>query len=407
MSKTKLANTLKRLLPGQHNSRVRQAIMEAYQRATGAPSLNPEYYQSNITNIVENIITEVVGIVSPDGIIAYGSVTQDGNDLTLDIAWQWRMSGVAYKLIEETTIAIPPAATGYSRVDVIVGNMAGEVERIAGTEVSLPTVAVPPNIPANVIPLISVDVSDIGITSFQEWAMASFVRFDIADQNLDPAQRQNAKTNIQAVSRDTNDNKTGSLTYRDGSNNPTLILNQGDSVIQLYNAGDLRIKLRKGQTTGLGSSNPLFYLRGAGTATRALVTWVDSNGDLVFSILDSGVNQFKRASIQPRSHASNTSIRRDELCVYYSLTNTDDGQIDDLVLNDDTKLLILSNADDLSGIEMEEFRKLQIFNNTGSDLEIHAESASSIAANRFATGVVIPDQGFQEVIKIGTRIRLT
>lgn len=82
------------------------------------------------------------------------------------------------------------------------------------------------------------------------------------------------------------------------------------------------------------------------------------------------------------------------------------GQINNLVLDPDAKLLVLTGASDLTGIEMEAGRKLKIFNNTGGNLTIHAESTASIAANRFATGAVIPNQGFQEVIKIGTRIRL-
>lgn len=75
MSKIKLANELKRLLPGQHNSRIRQAIMEAYQRATGAPSLNPEYYQSNITEIVQTIVNEIA--VQTDYVVSEGTIRFD------------------------------------------------------------------------------------------------------------------------------------------------------------------------------------------------------------------------------------------------------------------------------------------------------------------------------------------
>src|SRR5690606_15277163 len=115
---------------------------------------------------------------------------------------------------------------------------------------------------------------------------------------------------------------------------------------------------------------------------------------------------FSRVTAANKSSVPQELVRRDELHTYYGMTVVDDGQLDNLVLNADAKLLIFTNADDLTGIEMEANRKLKIFNNSGGTLTIHAESASSIAANRFATGTVIPDQGFQEVIKIGTRIRL-
>lgn len=437
MSKIKLANDLKRLLPGQANSRIRQAILEAYQRATGAPSLNPEYYQSNITNIVQNVITEVVGVVAPDGILVYGGVEQDGNDLIFDTDWQWRRSGVAYKLIEETTTPIPPTDIGYTRTDIVVGTMAGTFIRVAGTPVELPTVAAPPTLPANTIPIISVDVSDIGITNFIEFALASFVRFDVNNQDLNPVQRQNARTNIQALSKDTNDSRTGQLTQ-----NGKVLLNVGtesnggvsisfpDTLCTFPNNNTAGLFMR-GRPSNVLASYLVRLMSGENFQNFA----IRNRGDVYFDTYITGsvwpgfsfarngipslkfANQsdmdiggswkfFSRVTAANKSSLPQELVRRDELHTYYNMTVTDDGQLDNLVLNPDAKLLIFTNADDLTGIEMEANRKLKIFNNSGGTLTIHAESASSIAANRFATGTVIPDQGFQEIIKIGTRIRL-
>lgn len=151
-------------------------------------------------------------IVLPDGVVNRGTIVQDSNDLTLNTNWSWRMSDVVYDLLVESTLTFPPSNEGFHRIDIIVGNQSGGIQRIAGTETLVENPLIAPNIPVNTIPLVEVLVLETGIQSFIEFALASFVRYDINNQGLSPVQRLNARTNIQAVSKDTNDTRTGSLT---------------------------------------------------------------------------------------------------------------------------------------------------------------------------------------------------
>ena len=399
-------------------------------RVKGQPAVNDNEF------VTKSQLSEQ-GLVVPDGIVQYGGVEQDGNDIELDNLWVWRLASVLYNKPDSTLFPIPEAASGYTRIDLIVGNGSNGMDRVAGTEVELPDAALPPNVPAGTVGLLMVFVTDVGVVDFIEFALSSFVRFDVNNQDLNEVQRQNARTNIQALSKDTNDSRTGQLTQ-----NGKVLLNVGTE-----SNGGVSISFPDTLCTFPNNNTAGLFMRGrpanvlASYLVRLMsgenfdILRIRNRGDVRFDSFIGGsvwegfsiyrnnnpifkfANQsdmdipggckfFARVTSAYRSSVAQELVRRDELGILYPQTIATDGQLDNLEINADAKLLIFTQADILTGIVLEANRKLLIFNNSGSDIEIIAESTASAAANRFATGVTIPNQGFQEVIKIGTRIRL-
>jgi hypothetical protein len=219
-----------------------------------------EYLGTSNGTIVDYRAWSGGDIVQPNGLTQIGTFVQTGNDIDVNPDWIWRFNQVLYQKTTITPFTIAPAAVGFTRIDLIYGNTSTQVLLISGTEVEDPTPAVPPSVPANSVGFFLVFVDDSGITAFQEFALSSFVRFDVNNQNLSAIQRQNARTNIQALSRDTNDSRTGTLTQngqtsiidsRSGSsgitfqifgNTNTNVLSiqpRGDTIHNVYSRGSL------------------------------------------------------------------------------------------------------------------------------------------------------------------------
>jgi hypothetical protein len=87
-----------------------------------------------------------------------------------------------------------------------------------------------------------------------------------------------------------------------------------------------------------------------------------------------------------RSTINTQSVRRDELYLNYSQTVATAGTINDLAINSDCKLLILTGCDDLTGIVPVDNTRLIRIEARGGNRIIRDQSASSTAANRFALG---------------------
>ena len=87
-----------------------------------------------------------------------------------------------------------------------------------------------------------------------------------------------------------------------------------------------------------------------------------------------------------RSGDFNESVRRDELYLNYSETVATAGIINNLAINASTKLLILTGADDLTGVVAVDNTRLLRIEARGASRIIRHESASSTAANRFSIG---------------------
>jgi hypothetical protein len=350
-------------------------------------------------NVVDGSDTLTSILQLENGIVSKGTVVQSGNDITLNTAWRWRIDNIEYQLASNTALTFPPAAAENQRIDVIVGNTSGGIQRIVGTEVDLETPLVAPTAPANTIPLVEVFILETGIDTFTQFALGTFVRYDVNNQNLSEIQRQNARTNIQAVSRDVSDNIYSELwQFRDKVKNASLFEirhgSQGSerlmSVRLLNDSGTQEIRLFSGvPQAGLGNQFARFFLRGNGTGNRSLVSWNDGNLNPVFAMESSGVSQFyNHAPIQPRSSSATRAVRRDELPFNYPQTVTTAGTINDLELtNEGVKLLILTLADDLTGVvpvTTNTGRELKIEGRNPSGVIIRHDSASSTEANRFS-----------------------
>jgi len=350
-------------------------------------------------NVVDGSDTLTSILQLENGIVSKGTVVQSGNDITLNTAWRWRIDNIEYQLASNTALTFPPAAAENQRIDVIVGNTSGGIQRIVGTEVDLETPLVAPTAPANTIPLVEVFILETGIDTFTQFALGTFVRYDVNNQNLSEIQRQNARTNIQAVSRDVSDNIYSELwQFRDKVKNASLFEirhgSQGSerlmSVRLLNDSGTQEIRLFSGvPQAGLGNQFARFFLRGNGTGNRSLVSWNDGNLNPVFAMESSGVSQFyNHAPIQPRSSSATRAVRRDELPFNYPQTVTTAGTINDLELtNEGVKLLILTLANDLTGVvpvTTNTGRELKIEGRNPSGVIIRHDSASSTAANRFS-----------------------
>jgi hypothetical protein len=260
---------------------------------------------------------------------------------------------------------------------------------ISGTEVEDPTPAVPPSVPANSVGFFLVFVDDSGITAFQEFALSSFVRFDVNNQNLSAVQRQNARTNIQALSRDTNDSRTGTLTQngqtsiidsRSGSSGITFQIfgNTNTNVLSIQPRGDTIHNVYS-----RGSLHNSYVWQVAGTTVLRYGTGAS------LGFLGANVWQFQARAVSTlRSNIPEGYTRRDELPFNYPETVATTGIINDLELaNEGVKLLILTLADELTGV-------VPVTTNTGRELKIESrvaggtiirhDSASSTAANRFS-----------------------
>lgn len=155
----------------------------------------------------------VINIPLPDGLVTVGSAVQAGADITYGTNWVWRISGVEYSSASPETISFPAAALGFIRRDLVVGNSSGLIYRVAGAAVPDTEPAIAPAVPAGTVALQDVLVDSAGITSFTNFALATFVRFDINNQGLNAVQRFNARTNIQSVGLDNNETISGTKTF--------------------------------------------------------------------------------------------------------------------------------------------------------------------------------------------------
>jgi len=87
-----------------------------------------------------------------------------------------------------------------------------------------------------------------------------------------------------------------------------------------------------------------------------------------------------------RSLGSTGLTRRDELYLNYSQTVATAGTLNDLAINADCKLLILTGCDDVTGIVAVDNTRLIRIEARGASRIIRHESASSTATNRFSIG---------------------
>ena len=157
----------------------------------------------------EHLVIKIAGYTSePDGIVQKGSVVINASSVDLDENWKWRYDSVVYQKLTPTNIPIPVPLAGNFRLDWIVGDTNNNIILIQGAESSDSSSVIAPVVPDGNIPLVQVFSNEAGIDYTEDQALSSFVRFDVNNQNLTSLQRLNARTNIQAVSKDTSDERT-------------------------------------------------------------------------------------------------------------------------------------------------------------------------------------------------------
>lgn len=113
-------------------------------------------------------IIDVVQTFAVNEMVSVGTITVDGNDVTIPAGAQWRINGVNIFSSEPTVINIPLAATGKIRTDIIVANSNGSIYKVTGTETETGEIAVRPAIPFNSVLVTQINVTDSSFDTIVE-----------------------------------------------------------------------------------------------------------------------------------------------------------------------------------------------------------------------------------------------
>lgn len=400
-----------------------------------------------------------------DGLVIIGGAVQTGNDITYDTVWQVRISDVLYSPLVSTLISFPVTSSGFTRIDLTVLDNSGVISRVAGTEVAVGSPVTAPSVPANSVALQEVTIIDTGISAVTNFALSSFVRFDINNQGLNGTQRSNARTNIGAIGGTIASGQvafgTGAgtigggnvLTWNEGRLNivsvrvPSLTTYRDADVLSVGTAAQFfEMGARKGSvfTSAIRVSGVLLsdgnngHLAASVLSGGSLVEYLRliANGNLLIGTpTDSGdklrVNGTVRIDtisnlgtaatvlltksatgvISERTLAEVSTDMSSVLFTSQTLTASQKiqarvnigstsatpqviataGAINDLAITSNHLVftgasVVLSGI--VSGLDGEE---ITILNASGSNLELLSQSALSIEANRFASGVIVPN----------------
>lgn len=127
----------------------------------------------------------------PDGFLSFGSLTRNVNEIDISIGYTWRLSGNQYGNLEDFVFEIENAATGDSRVDIIVANPDNTFELIQGEPSAGTGTAIAPQTPIGTLFLTSIDIYEdnisdpenpfIGELYVEKKESASFNVFDSGD----------------------------------------------------------------------------------------------------------------------------------------------------------------------------------------------------------------------------------
>jgi hypothetical protein len=93
-------------------------------------------------------------------LISIGDVTIDTNVITVEPA-EWIINGIDFETTSDTVLTVPFAATGYTRIDILVGNSANQILSIQGNETT--GIAVAPVTPLDSVYITQLVVNDNSI----------------------------------------------------------------------------------------------------------------------------------------------------------------------------------------------------------------------------------------------------
>jgi hypothetical protein len=221
-----------------------------------------------------------------------------------------------------------------------------------------------------------------------------YLRKDTSDFTLNSIRigtDDTAGTNSLLVrSATTGGNAFFTLQYPDAS---LAVRQNNDGRFQIYNrSGSARVALevygeiagsRAAIFSGVGPTTlnmGVINVKHTNAAIRPTITVQDSS-DVI-----NGAWYSDGSILIPRSTSENRSVRRDELYLNYSETVATAGTINDLAINADCKLLILTGATELTGVVFVDNTRLLRIEARGVSPVIKDQNAGSIAANRFALG---------------------
>ena len=189
------------------------------------------------------------------------------------------------------------------------------------------------------------------------------------------------------VRKDIADTKTGSLTLV-GSLDLTSV---GSGVINAVTPTSVDAGHRFGEGGNLGFSVGRYITgpnlgRGTPIFWRSAVSIGSFFWQSTFGVTTASIDSTNGRIFQARSGTSNQSTRRDELYLNYAQTVATAGTINDLAINADCKLLILTGATDLTGVVFVDNTRLLRIEARGGSRIIRDQSPSSTDVNRFALG---------------------
>jgi hypothetical protein len=195
--------------------------------------------------------------------------------------------------------------------------------------------------------------------------------------------------------KDIADTKNGNLFLNNGVYDYLKFTASANPLTELFTnypaAGNRTLKISStGIQLNYGGSFFDIYTNQSSFSNRTILRILDSDENVMFGLLGTGNGRMFGRFEQARSNFANTSTRRDELPFNYPETVTTSGTINDLALaNEGVKLLILTLADDLTGVvpvTTNTGRLLRIEGRNATGVIIRHDSASSTAANRFSIG---------------------
>jgi|GEM_PF-1651041 len=336
------------------------------------------------------------GNIIPDGVIQIGESSFLANNLTVDgstTSWMWKI-GATYENITSEVFAITPPGSGTFRFDTIVGNNSGNYQLVTGTANSTEASAIIPNDPANTIGLVYILSNDTGIQSVVDFAESSFVEFNTNSQGLTPLQRANARNNIQALSKDTNDERTGTLTQNGFFDLLGSFRQVGNSHHVTFNNdthSQTAFSIKNNRATDPGGifmtqrGSMIIRAKGDSLTDYYIIRYQGSDAVQRVEINNNGI------FAEQRSAAEKYLTRKDELYLTYPTTIGGTGKLNNVALPDGIGQIVFgADVTEVSGINANtDGKETTIWTENESGLILTGQDTDSLADNRFLREVTV------------------
>lgn len=427
-----------------------QNIIDALNAAIDPSETN---YFVTIQNLFETL-QNYTPLPTGDVLLNVGVISTDGSTVTMDGSqpgqpFKARISG--NDVISDTLATITPnlPSSGEFRIDVFYLDQNGDYGRVQGDPSPDSNNVVPPSIPANTVAIGQALLNDSGVSNIYAYANGSYVVFSTALQGLNPAQRQNASSNlglttahrqlltsnedIALLTRTSNNiviNTSSQITLaglNPGFEGEEICMEvTGGGVVFLPSTGNPntwvfreRLAIRSGNFVflkyGNGKWNPLHdntrKTGSGGGEDSVLYTWEDlssQSGETPNQVafFMRGAVTSNRASFRfvndvdfqqslrlgARSKSELFGIRRDELSLTYPITISGTGKLNNVSLPAGSFAIQFgSSVTEVSGINSLGDQKAIFLTSENPDgIYFEAQDSDSLAVNRSLTRIYIP-----------------